>query len=132
MAWISKVVIKKYYRKDWNIHSSTWWTYMTWKDDIYIFSGGNCNVKTFEWYCGAISGYRIDIKFFAYDWKPFDDAIYKVYIQTYDNAGNVLESSDISNVYFIKEGNDSCLIQILEWVQYEPSPSLTFKWKKLE
>jgi len=37
-----------------------------------------------------------------------------------------------NNVYFIKEGNDSCLIQILDWVQYEPSPSLTFKWKKLE
>jgi hypothetical protein len=38
----------------------------------------------------------------------------------------------INNVYFFKEGNDYCLIQILEWVQYEPSPSLTFKWKKLE
>ena len=37
-----------------------------------------------------------------------------------------------NNVYFIKEGNDYCLIQILDWVQYEPSPSLTFKWKKLE
>ena len=37
-----------------------------------------------------------------------------------------------NNVYFIKEGNDSCLIQILDWVQYEPSPSLIFQWKKLE
>ena len=34
-----------------------------------------------------------------------------------------------NNVYFIKEGNDSYLIQILDWVQYESSPSLTFKWK---
>ena len=54
----------------------------------------------------------------------------------YVGLDTIPSSSDYSiivdNVYFIKEGNDSCLIQILDWVQYEPSPSLTFKWKKLE
>ena len=116
VAGIEKVVVKKYYRKDWNVSFSTWWSYLSGKDDVYYVTG--CDEQTFEWRCGFTSGYNININFSTNDGKPLDDGIYRVYIQVYDKAWNILESSDISNIYFVKDTDVAKVTRLRKYYMY--------------